>query len=240
MNKNKKTCSVCGTDLSRWNLDFSREIICGNCLMGPSGNPEKKKQATEIEIDIVKKVYNRILDREKVSHAVIACLEKITNHDFKRTKDFCEKMDAFIKKHYYKGVDLRRALNWSGMTVAELADWFEVSVRKIMQMMTNKKPLSEDAIAFIKVMRFKKTIPLKKLSKTASKGCTTHIPKNEESPPEKKTEKTGVSDFFKCWRCKKIKDRWDITIELLSPYHHEFVCEDCLSRIEADELSKAS
>lgn len=95
----------------------------------------------------------------------IEVLENVTRYDFKYTKDFCNKMDTFMEKHYYKGVDLRKARNGSDLERSDLAELLGISSHTIKQMQTNKKPLSEDAVEFIKTAGFKKTVPLKKSKK---------------------------------------------------------------------------
>ncbi len=158
---------------------------------------------SEIDISAVKKLYDAIRSREIISVAAIKCLEQITGCEFKNTKNFCHKMEQFLDKHYYKGIDLRRARKWTGMEQSELAEWFEVSKYRIKQMETNKKPLSQDALDFIKVMGFGKTIPLKKGQKRQNKGHSMHRPNKVKIPPKKKHQKqqsTAPKKHQKPWR----------------------------------------
>jgi len=188
MKNRKKACSQCGKDLSHMNLDFSQKIICGNCLFSVRKKPHDEVRS-ETDISAVKKLYDAIKAREIISVAAIRCLEQITGSDFKNTKDFCNKMDQFLDKHHYKGIDLRRARKLTGMEQSELAEWFGVSKCRIKQMETNKKPLSQDSLDFIKVMGFEKTTQLKKGQKRQNKGHSMHRPNKLKIPPEKKHQK---------------------------------------------------
>lgn len=199
--KRKKLCSLCGEKVNKredktWNLDYSKDIVCDSCLSRSVEHP-RKEEIDFTDIDAVKKLYEATKARKIPSAVAIACLERITQNEFKSTRDFRQKMEAFLKKHYYKGIDLRRARKWSGMEQSELAEWFNVSKHRIIQMETGKKPLSQDAIDFIKVMGFAKRIPLKKCKKSVKVGYPTCNPKNGSIPPEKKTSKSTLSAQIK-------------------------------------------
>jgi len=161
---NKKTCSKCRKNLSNWNLDFSREIICDSCINKlPSENKHSDPNSiNEVDIYYINKLYDQILNREIINPDVINILEQITGHNFKGTKDFKELMTAFLKKNFYRGADLRRAWKDTGMSIEDLAWWLGTSIHGINQMLTNKKPLSDVAGDYIRIMGFKKMFPLKK------------------------------------------------------------------------------
>ncbi len=156
-----------------------------------------KSNQYRVEISLVKKLFDFNEERKIASVDAIVCLEQITGEDFKNTKDLRNNMTKFIDKHYYKGVDLRRARKASGMEQHELAEWFEVSKHRIVQMETNKIPLSEDAIAFIKVQGFKKTVPYKKAKKTVNAYSGMDNAKKHKIPPEKNMQKKQISDLNK-------------------------------------------
>jgi DNA-binding transcriptional regulator YiaG len=192
----KKSCSVCGKDLSKWNMDFNREIICDSCVLGQveNGGNKVRTLVEETDMSAVKKLYDAICKREITNVAAIACLERTTGHDFKDTKDFKIKMEQFIAKHYYRGEDLQKARKWAGHSHSELAELFEVSTSLIKHMEKDKKPLSQDAIDFIKVMGFKKTVPIK--IKKREKSDRIKIDKKIEAPCLKFE---SDSDWEKWW-----------------------------------------
>lgn len=225
-----KYCSVCGKDLSTWNLDFNRDIICHSCVLSSRGQDETKDKISKdyTEISVVKKLYDAIIERKIISVLAIQCLEQVTRYEFASTKDFRNKMEQFLNKNYYRGVDLRKARKWSGMERSDLADWFGISIHTIKQMETNKKPLSQDAIDFIMVMGFRKTVPLKKVKKKASATNRIRTRKNGKIPPEKKLQNSQVSDTIKCEVCNKWKNDWEVTIECINSYRTQFICEDCI------------
>jgi ribosome-binding protein aMBF1 (putative translation factor) len=228
--KLNKNCSICGKDLSKWNLDFTRDIVCDSCASGVGGQDGTKDKLSKeyTEISAVKKLYDAIIKKKITSAQAIQCLEKVTGYEFTSTKDFRNKMEKFLNKHYYRGADLRNARKWSGMERSNLADWFGVSTHTIKQMEINKKPLSQDAIDFIVVMGFQKKVPLKKNKKRASEYNCIQTIKNDKIPSEKKLQNSQVSDTIKCEVCNEWKERWEVTIECINPYRTQFICEDCL------------
>ncbi|MBD3155141.1 MAG: hypothetical protein GF368_00615 [Candidatus Aenigmarchaeota archaeon] len=194
-----KRCSICGKYLSNMNLDFSRKIICSSCLLNPKrithkGNKEDEKERYETDVYFVKKLYEAVKSGEMVTVAAIDCLERSIGEIFKNKRDMHKKMQDFLEKHDYWGVDLRRARKWSGMDRRELAWWFDVSIHRIKQMETNKKPLTRKAIDFIRIMGFKKTVTMKKSKKEANEGFSTRTPKKTKTSPKKKVEKQQVLD----------------------------------------------
>lgn len=227
MNKN---CSICGKDVSKWNLDFSRDIVCDSCVSGVREQVETKDKISKeyTEISAVKKLYDAIIKKKITSVQAIQCLEKVTGYKFVNTKDFCNKMEQFLNKHYYHGADLRNARKWSGMERSDLADWFGVSTHTIKQLETNKKPLSQDAIDFIMVMGFKKKVPLKKNKKKASEYNCIQTTKIDKILPEKKLQILKVSDTIKCEVCNEWKESWEVTIECINRNRTQFICEDCI------------
>jgi len=164
---------------------------------------------SDTDISAVKRLYDAIRSREIISVAAIRCLEQITGSDFKNTKEFRHNMDQFLEKYYYKGIDLRRARKWTGMEQSELAEWFEVSRYRIKQMETNKKPLSKDALDFIKVMGFGKTILLKKGQKRQNAGHSMHKPNKVKIPPEKKHQKQQSTAPKKHQKSKSMGEEHD-------------------------------
>jgi len=228
--KLNKNCSICGKDLSKWNLDFSRDIVCDSCVSGVREQVETKDKISKeyTEISAVKKLYDAIIKKKITSVQAIQCLERVTGHEFTSTKDFCNKMEQFLNKHYYHGADLRKARKWSGMERSDLADWFRISIHTIKKMETNKKPLSQDAIDFIMVMGFRKTVLLKKAKKMASATNRIQTRKNDKIAPEKKLQILKVSDGIKCEVCNEWKDDWKVTIECINSYRTQFICEDCI------------
>ena len=232
----KKTCSICGKDLSKWNLDFTKELNCGTCFLTNDKDASRiARLSNEVEISSVKKLYDAIKSREIVSPLVISCLENALGKEFHNTSDFRSKMRAFLDKHYYKGNDLRKARRYAGMEQDELAELFEVSKLRIKQMETNKKPLSQDAIDFIRVMGGEKKITLKKLSKTGNLGLGMHNAKNGNIPPERIIPKQQVSGLIRCRYCGELKDESEITIDCVNPYHTFLICEDCYSNRQQGE-----
>ncbi|MFW6173285.1 MAG: hypothetical protein ACOC5T_06020 [Elusimicrobiota bacterium] len=209
-----KQCSICGKDLSRMNLDFSKKIICSSCLLKPKRIPHKRKKEEEekerYETDVyfVKKLYEAVKSGEIVSVDAIDCLERTIRKNFKNKRDFYKKMEEFLKKHDYRGVDLRRARKRLGMDPKRagkrfemdcqkrdrriLAWWLDVSIHRIKQMEANKKPLTRKAIDFIRIMGFKKTVTMKKHIKKANKGYSTRTPKKTKTSPKKKTKKHQI------------------------------------------------
>jgi ribosome-binding protein aMBF1 (putative translation factor) len=228
-----KACQICGKDLSKWKqLDFSKDIVCDRCIFssGRKNKAEDKSSKEYFEISAVKKLCNAILGRKITSFLAIQCLEWVTGYSFTCTKDFRNKMERFFTKHYYRGADLRKARKWSGMDYSELADWFGVSIHTIKQMETNKKPLSQEAVGFIIVMGFKKTVPLKKKKKKASEPNCIQTTKIDKNPSERKLKIMQVSDQIKCEVCKMWKESWEVTIGRLGSHHTILICEDCLSK----------
>lgn len=196
--KLNKKCSICGKDLSHMNLDFNRKIICSSCLLKPKRIPHKsnkeedEKEKHETDVYFVKKLYEAVKSGEMVSVDDIDCLERSIRKNFKNKRDFHKKMEEFLKKHDYRGVDLRRARKWSVMDRRELAWWLDVSIHRIRQMETNKKTLSRKAIDFIRIMGFKKTVTMKKRKKKVNEGFSTRMPKKTKTSPKKKTKKVQV------------------------------------------------
>ena len=192
-------------------------------------NVTKGKTSKEyIDIRAIKKLHDAITQRKNIRVSAIQWLEYITGYDFKCTKDFNDKMEKFFSKHYYCSADLRKARKWSGMERSDLADWFRISIHNVKQMETNKKPLSQDAIDFIMVMGFKKTVPLKKKKKKASEYNCIQTTKNDKIVPEKKLKKPQVSDQIKCEVCNRREDSWEGAIECINSSRTQFVCEDCI------------
>jgi hypothetical protein len=192
-------------------------------------NVTKGKTSKEYtEISVVKKLYDAIIEREIISVPAIQCLELVTGYNFTCTKDFRNKMEQFFGKHYYCGADLRKARKWSGMERSDLADWFRISINNVKQMETNRKPLSQDAIDFIMVMGFKKTVPLKKKKKKAPATNRIQTTKIDKIAPEEKLQILKVSDGIKCEVCNKWKNEWEVTIECINSYRTQFICEDCI------------
>jgi len=182
------------------NLDFSRKIICSSCLLKPkriphkSNKEEEENEKYETDVYFVKKLYEAVKSGEMVSVDAIDCLERSIRKNFKNKRDFHKKMEEFLKKHDYRGVDLRRARKWTGMDRRELAWWLDVSIHRIKQMETNKKPLTRKEIDFIRVMGGKKTVTMKKSKKKANKGLSTRTHKKTKTSSKKKTKKLQVLD----------------------------------------------
>jgi hypothetical protein len=138
-------------------------------------------------------------------------------------------MQAFLDKHFYKGIDLRRARNYAGMERHELAELFGTSKHYVKQMETNTKPLTQEAIDFIRVMGHAKKVPLKKLKKRASEGKCIDKPKNIKIPPEKIIKKQQVSDLIRCSVCNEAKYDWELNMECISPYRITYICDECIA-----------
>jgi ribosome-binding protein aMBF1 (putative translation factor) len=221
---------MCGKDISMWNLDFSKDIVCSSCIFGSrrKNKTEDKSSKAHFEISEVKKLYDKIIEKKIASVQAIQCLDLVTGYGFTGKKDFRKKIEQFFAKHYYCGADLRNARKWSGMVRSDLADWFDVSINTIKKMETNKKPLSQDAISFIIVMGFKKTVRLKKKKKKASEHNCIQTTKIDKIPPEKKLQNSQVSDTIQCEACNEWKERWEVTIECINSYRTQFICEDCI------------
>ena len=206
------------------------EPSCDAYQISSDEQADSKRRVSKehIEIRVIKKLYDAITQRKIISVLAIQWLEHITGNDFKCTKDFHNKMEKFFSKHYYRGADLRKARKWSGMDHSELANWFDVSRNTIKKMETNKKPLSQDAIDFIMVMGFRKTVLLKKAKKMASATNRIQTRKNDKIAPEKKLQNAQVSDTIECEVCNRRKDSWKVTIECINSYRTQFICEDCI------------
>lgn len=189
-----KTCSLCGKDMSKWNLEFKNELLCGTCFFPINKDAtDIDRTSDQVEISVVKKLFDAVEAREIVSPYAISCLERATHHDFKNTKDFRVKMNAFLKKHYYKGTDLRETRKWAGFEQDELGDLFNVSKHQIKQMEVSKQPLSKDAIDFIRVMGGEKKVTLKKPPKSTNEYYPTCKPNLGYSPPERICQKSKNS-----------------------------------------------
>ncbi len=227
----KKPCSSCGKDLSEWNLDFTGEIYCGLCF--PKEDEcqlSRYCSSTGIEISFVKKFYDAIESREIVCVQAISCLENLLGTDFRNTNDFRSKMQAYLDKHFYKGIDLRRARKYAGMEQSDLAELFGISKLRIKQLETNKKPLTQDVIDFIRVMGGEKKVTSKKGGKRANLGLGMHNAKNGNIPPEKTIPKQQVSGLIRCQYCGELKEEWEITIDCPDSYRSLLICEDCYSK----------
>ena len=229
--KKEKTCSICAKGLSKWNLDSGGETYCGLCF--PKEDEYQlsgSNPSIGIEISFVKKFYDAIESREIISVTAISLLENLLGTDFHNTNDFRSKMQAYLNKHFYKGIDLRRARKYAGMEQDELAELFGISKLRIKQMETNKKPLPQDAIDFIRVMGGEKKVTSKKSPKKRNLGLGMHNAKNGNIPPEKTIPKQQVSGLIRCQYCGELKEEWEITIDCPDSYRSLLICEDCYSK----------
>jgi len=82
---------------------------------------EKKLSKTEVDIGIIKKLYDAIIIREIINVAAIRYLEKITSYNFKNMKDLKNKIGNFLENNTKK----------TEMSEEELEDWIEVFKNKI-------------------------------------------------------------------------------------------------------------
>lgn len=195
---------------------------------------EKSEASREYtEVSVIKKLFDAIRERKiadpQIAALAIGCLERITSCDFKDNKDFCTKMELFLKKYHYVGNDLRKARKESGMERSDLATKLGVSKHAIKLMETNKKPLSQDAIEFIKEMRGEKRIPLKKCRKKGSEPNSMDMPKKDKILPEKKLQNEQVSALIECDICNKEKEAWMVRVEKSDSCGNQLICENCIS-----------
>ena len=185
------------------------------------------------EVGVIKKLFDAIRERKiadlQMAVLAIGCLERITGSEFKDTKDFLNKMEQFFKKYHYVGKDLRRARKESGMERSDLATRLGESKHAIKHMETNKKPLSQDAIEFIKEMGGEKQVPLKKYRKKGFEPNSMDMPKKDKIPPEKKLQNEQVSDLIECDICNKEKEAWMIRVEKSDSCGNQLICENCIS-----------
>ncbi len=236
MKRAEEKCYVCGENLGQCDVDCTSEFICSTCsIIQENEAPRKPKSSAGVEISFVKRFYDAIEAREIVCMEAISILENLLGTDFHNTSDFRSKMQAYLDKHFYKGVDLRRARKYAGMEQSDLAELFGISKLRIKQMETNKKPLSDDAIDFIRVMGGERRVTSKKVSKRRNLGLGMHNAKNSIIPPEKTIPKQHISSLIKCQYCGELKEDWEITIDCPDPYHSFLVCEDCYSNQQKGE-----
>jgi len=204
-----KTCEYCDKDLSHMNLAFSRKLICSSCLLKPKRIPHKKnkeeeeKEKYETDVYFVKKLYEAVKSGEIVSVDAIDCLERSIRKSFKSKRDLHKKMKDFLKKHDYRGVDLRRARKWSGMDRKELAWWLDVSIHRIKQIETNKRPLTRKEIDFIRVMGCKKTVTMKKKKNDTQEEKTKTKETKAELKKEPVLQEHEIAEYEKWWHKEK-------------------------------------
>lgn len=58
--ESRKVCCICGIGLPKWNLDFTRDSVCGRCTIGATNliayleNRYKEKVSTSVDFSVLK------------------------------------------------------------------------------------------------------------------------------------------------------------------------------------------
>ena len=178
-------------------------------------------------VDSIKELYDSIISKKPVSQFAVLSLENVTGYSFATSKDFRERMGLFLKKHYYKGNDLKKAREWSEMEQKQVAEWLGVSERRVKQMESSRKPLSQDAVSFIKVMGFTKKVPLRKAVFTPPEPKGRPPTQKRVQSPKRISQDYKVTDLEKCGFCGIEKPPWEITVTRVGLWC-EYICEECL------------
>jgi len=228
-----KKCCQCGRDFSKFNVDFSREIICDRCTMGEakpacSGEPP----TLGAEIANLKTLFDQAKE-EKQGVLTIQFFEHLLNDEFKNTEEFVAKVSKYLEGRFLSGKHLKYLRKLKQWSQSLLAAKLECGQRYVSDMESGRKPLNQKAIEILMQQdlwhwawpRIQTTTPHKTDSKIVLQ--TNKLQEKNGSVLDGLRLSATVGKSMRCWRCGEFKDDLEITIESVSPYRTEYVCEDC-------------
>jgi len=117
----------------------------------------KKKVKSETNVnrvyyyyDLFQQPYDKSDTTQVLAHTLmIEKIEEGTGFDFRNTRDFERKMEAWFEEHRFTGDGLKKARLRDKLTQQELADKLNISRSQITYVETNQRKLSKDMIDYI-------------------------------------------------------------------------------------------
>jgi len=233
----KKECCLCGRDISKYNLDFSRRITCDSCTMGKAiRSPDGEPPTLGAEIATVKALYDQLCKGKGGGVLSVEFFEHLTGEEFKSTRDFHKKMKNYLQGGFFRGEHLKHYRTKMNFSQHRLSLKLECGQRYVSDMENNRKPLNLKTVSLLLRQdlwhwawpRIQRATPPKPDSKNALQIKKLRY----ENKPKKRILSVAltVERSLRCWRCGQSKDDHEITIERRSPNRADYVCEDCLRK----------
>ncbi|MFC2164027.1 helix-turn-helix domain-containing protein [Acidobacteriota bacterium] len=244
----KNKCCLCDQPIYD-NVNSNCTIICTNCTKGESSKITYGETPTlGAEIEMVKSLFESV-KKGNSSVAIVQYLEKLTGYEFKRARDFRRKMEKYLDGEFFKGEHLKILREEKGWSQELLAAQLDCTQQTISAMESGRRSLTSVANALLLNQdpwhwKWPNIQPgLARVPYTQKCGGialqTKRLTRSREGKNRKTHPLTTSSPKLICYACGKEREDYEITIEIISPYRTEFICEDCYSRRGTQEIKDA-